>query len=311
MTLGNPERAIGGLAVARPPGVELRPLGRDDFDLALTLVRELYDLPRTDAPVHRARFEALIGDVDALPYLALADGEAAGLMIFRFRRRMAVATYEGWVSDLYVRAAFRRRGIARALLNAAIAEWRLRGGHQLVLETAHPNLPARALYESIGFRDAGTHFQERPMTLRAPAGGVAARPLEREDFGAVRGLLGLPPPADDRLSALEQVFASYLQQPDLVGLLAIVEGAPAGVVALQLREPFFATAPQAWIAELAVAEGARRRGIGRALLRSALAEAAARGANAAMLECDALADARRLLAGEGFEDVGSSYRLER
>ena len=46
MTLGNPERAIGGLAVARPAGVELRPLGRDDFDLALTLVRELYDLPQ-------------------------------------------------------------------------------------------------------------------------------------------------------------------------------------------------------------------------------------------------------------------------
>lgn len=311
MTLGNPERAIGGLAVARPAGVELRPLGRDDFDLAMALVRELYDLPRTDAPVHRDRFEALIGDVDASPFLALADGEAAGLIIFRFRRRMGLATYEGWVSDLYVRAAFRRRGIARALLAAVIAEWRLRGGHQLVLETAHANLAAQALYESMGLREAGTHFQERPMTLRAPEAGVDLRPIEPEDFDVVGRLLGRPAPTEERLGALEQVFASHVGQPDLIGRMAILNGAPIGVVALQLREPFFATAPQAWIAELAVAEGSRRGGVGRAVLRAALAEAAARGANAAVLECATLADARGLLAQEGFQDVGSSYRLER
>jgi GNAT superfamily N-acetyltransferase len=311
LTLGNPERAIGGLAVARPPGVELRPLGRDDFELALTLVRELYDLPRTSARVHRDRFDVLIGDVDASPFLALADGEAAGVIIFRFRRRIGLATYEGWVSDLYVRSAFRRRGIARALLAAAIAEWRLRGGHQLVLETAHTNLAARALYESMGLREAGTHFQERPMTLRAPETGVEMRPIRPEDFRTVGDLLGLPAPTAERLQAVERVFAAYLHRSDLVGRLAIVAGTPVGVVAVELREPFFATAPQAWIAALAVAEGSRRRGIGRALLRSALAEAATHGANAAVLECDALADARGLLADEGFQDVGSSFRLER
>ncbi len=311
MSLGNPERAIGGLAVARPAGVELRPIGRDDFELALTLVRELYDLPHTDPPAYRAGFDSLIGDVDASPFLALADGEPAGLIIFRFRRRMALATYEGWVSDLYVREAFRRRGIGRALLGAAIAEWRLRRGHQLVLETAHANLAARALYESIGFHDAGTHFQLRPMVLGGPPTGVVLRPIEAEDFEVVRALLALPTPNADRLAALKQVFAAHLQQPDLVARLAIVDGVPAGVVATQLREPFFAIAPQAWIAELAVAEAGRRSGIGRALLATAVAEAAGRGANAAVLECDAAVDARGLLAREGFQDVGSSYRLER
>jgi ribosomal protein S18 acetylase RimI-like enzyme len=311
MNLGNPERAVGGLAVARPPGVELRPLARDDFDLALTLVRELYDLPHTDSATHRTRFDTLIGEVDASPFLALDDGEPAGIIIFRFRRRMGLATYEGWVSDLYVREAFRRRGIGRALLAAAIAEWRLRGSHQLVLETAHTNLAARALYESVGFRDAGTHFQQRPMILRAASTGVALRPIEPEDFDAARGLLALPAPAAERLAALAQVFAAHLQQPDLLARIAIVDGARVGLVALQLREPFFATAPQAWIAELAVAEGARHAGIGRALLESVLGEAAQRGANAAVLECNASADARRLLAREGFQDVGSSYRLER
>jgi len=311
MSLGNPERAIGGLAVARPAGVELRPLGRDDFELALALVRELYDLPHTDPAAYRAGFDSLIGDVDASPFLALADGEPAGLIIFRFRRRLAIATYEGWVSDLYVREAFRRRGIGRALLGAAIAEWRLRGGHQLVLETAHTNLAARALYESIGFRVAGTHFQQRPLALGGPPTGFALRPIEAEDFEVVRTLLALPLPEADRLPALKQVFAAHLHQSDLVARLAIADGAPAAVVVMELREPFFAIAPQAWIAELAVAEGVRRRGVGRALLATALAEAARRGANAAVLECDAAADARSLLAREGFGDVGTSYRLAR
>jgi GNAT superfamily N-acetyltransferase len=311
MTLGNPERAIGGLAVARPPGIELRPLGRDDFEIALSLVRELYDLPRTESGAHRARFDSLIRDVDASPFLALGEGEPAGIVIFRFRRRMALATYEGWVSDLYVRESFRRRGIGRALLAAAIAEWRLRGGHQLVLETAHTNLAARALYESVGFHEAGTHFQQRPMIRQVPPIGVASRPIEPSDLEAVRALLGFPVPPSTRRAALEQVFAAHLQEPDLVARLALVDGAPAGIIALQLREPFFASAPQAWIAELAVAEGARRGGIGRGLLESALAEAARRGANAAVLECDASADARQLLAREGLQDVGSSYRLAR
>ncbi len=42
MQLGNPDRPVGGLAVPRPDGVDLRPLGRDDFTDALALARELY-----------------------------------------------------------------------------------------------------------------------------------------------------------------------------------------------------------------------------------------------------------------------------
>jgi hypothetical protein len=40
--LGNPDRPVGGLSIRTPAGVELRPLGRDDFRVAHGLVRELY-----------------------------------------------------------------------------------------------------------------------------------------------------------------------------------------------------------------------------------------------------------------------------
>src|SRR5919106_5148386 len=132
MSLGNPDRPVGGLAVPRPEGVDLRPLARDDFADALALALELYDLDTAaDPEPHRAAYEALVGDVDATPFLAIADGDTpAGFIVHRFRRRLNHATFEGWVSDLFVRERFRGRGIGRMLLDAALAEWRPRGGHQ-------------------------------------------------------------------------------------------------------------------------------------------------------------------------------------
>ena len=58
---------------------------------------------------------AFVNDPDAAPFLATADGEPAGFIGFRFRRRLNHATFEGWISDLVVRDRFRGRGIGRAL----------------------------------------------------------------------------------------------------------------------------------------------------------------------------------------------------
>ncbi|HJP72491.1 MAG TPA: GNAT family N-acetyltransferase, partial [Candidatus Limnocylindria bacterium] len=60
--------------------------------------------------------------------------------------------------------------------------------------------------------------------------------------------------------------------------------------------------------ELVVADRAREHGIGAALLDAALAEAASRGAYAAVLESGPQrASAHRLYAAAGFADVGSFY----
>jgi len=317
MSLGNPERPVGGLAVPRPDGVELRPLGRDDLAKAHALIREMYRLPETDAETHRERFDALVGDVDASPFLATADGEPAGLILFRFRRRLNHATFEGWVSEIVVSEPFRRRGIGRMLLAAAIAEWKLRGGHQVMLEVAHGRDAARALYAAANFEDRGKFFEMAPVRVRGvePGTGVEIRPIRDDDadFEASTRLLaelGRPSPSEEKLPALRRTYSAHVARPDTGSMLALLEGVPVGFVSLEFRRPFFLPAPQAWIPDLIVTESARGRRIGAALLEAAFGESASRGAYAVALESGShRAVAHRLYDTAGMQAVGSYWTL--
>jgi GNAT superfamily N-acetyltransferase len=317
--LGNPDRPVGGLSVPRPAGVELRPLGRDDFAVALAMARELYGLPDTDVQLLRPHYDALVNDVDAVPFIALADGEPAGFIGFRFRRRLNHPTFEGWVSDLYVRERFRGRGIGRALLAATIAEWRLRGGHQVMLEVAYERTAARRLYEAAAFGEQGKYFEIGPVRTRGirPDPGVEIRPIldDHADFDAVTRLLaelGRPVPAEEKLPALRRTYAEHVRRPATASLLASLDGAPVGFVSLEFRQPFFTAAPQAWIPDLIVTEAARGRDIGAALLDAAFAEAVRRGAYAAALESGhQRSTAHRLYLAAGMSDAGSFFTLGR
>lgn len=320
MNLGNPDRPVGGLAVPRPAGVELRPLGRDDFTDALALARELYGLDTdADAEPHHAAYDALVNDVDATPFGALAEGEAAGFIVHRLRRRLNHATFEGWISDLFVRERFRGRGIGRALLATAIAEWRLRGGHQMMLEVSHDRTAARALYDAAGFENQGKYFEIGPIRTRGikPARGVEIRPIvdDDADFEATTRLLaelGRPSPSEDKLPALRRTYSQHVGRSDTGSLLALLDGHGVGFISLEFRQPFFTTKPQAWIPDLIVAEAARGRDIGAALLDTAFAEATQRGAYAAALESGHQRTvAHRLYETAGMADVGSFYTLSR
>ncbi|MGZ8474814.1 MAG: GNAT family N-acetyltransferase [Candidatus Limnocylindria bacterium] len=291
-------------------------MGRDDLAAAFALVRELYGLPGSDPEAHRERFDALVGDVDASPFLATAEGEPAGLILFRFRRRLNHATFEGWVSELVVAERFRRRGIGRMLMAAAVAEWRLRGGHQVMLEVAHARPEARALYASSGFEERGKYFEIAPVRTRAvEAAGVEIRPVRDEDpdFEASTRLLaelGRPSPTDEKLPALRRTYASHVARPETSSMLALLDGVPVGFVSLEFRQPFFLPAPQAWIPDLLVTESARGRKVGAALLEAAFEESIRRNAYAVALESGShRAVAHRLYETAGMIDVGTYWTL--
>ncbi len=319
MSLGNPDRPVGGLSVPRPDGVDIRPLGRDDFLVALSLVRELYGLEAAEPEPYRPAYDALVNDVDGAPFLAIADGEPAGLIVFRFRRRLNHATFEGWISDLVVPDAARGRGIGRALVAAAIAEWKLRGSHRIQLEVGHDRTVARSLYQAMGFVEQGRYFEIGPVNSRdiSLAAGTEVRPImdDDADFAAVTRLLaelGRPAPTEERMPALRRTYAQHVARSETASLLATLGGTPVGVISLEFRQPFFTLTPQAWIPDLLVTEHARGRDLGAALLDAALAEAQRRGAYAAALESGHQRTvAHRLYEAAGMSDVGTFAWLDR
>jgi ribosomal protein S18 acetylase RimI-like enzyme len=88
----------------------------------------------------------------AFVLIAEAGGEAVGLLTsFEY-----IATFAArpmlYVHDLYVERRYRGHGVARRLMEEAIAEARRRGCKRLSLEVREDNPHAQALYYKLGFR---------------------------------------------------------------------------------------------------------------------------------------------------------------
>jgi GNAT superfamily N-acetyltransferase len=322
MSLGNPERAIGGLAVHAPTGVELRPFARADFADAMAMARELHGLdPEAEPDALAPRFEALLASPDVTPFVAELGGEAAGIAVLQFRRRLNFSAFEGWISELFVRPTARGQGIGRALVEALVAEWRLRGGHRIQVQVPDQSPAAEAVLRQAGFEPWMLDFVQRPIATAddAPPAGVALRPAGPDDGAVVTALLsefGEPrtPPAD-RMEAVLRTYADHLRRVD-AGLgrtmLAELDGAVVGVSSLEWRTPFWTTETHAWLPDLIVTEAARGRGIGRTLLADAIDAARARGAAALSLESGRTREAAHgLYRSAGFAQVGETHRMLR
>ncbi|HVD25766.1 MAG TPA: GNAT family N-acetyltransferase [Gaiellaceae bacterium] len=104
-----------------------------------------------DPAPQRDVFLAHLDREDAAIFVAEADGELVGAVSLWIQPRLNWTTPQGWIPDLYVDPAFRRRGAARALLDACAELCRERGCHVLVLESGHHRAEAHRLYESYGF----------------------------------------------------------------------------------------------------------------------------------------------------------------
>ena len=93
-----------------------------------------------------------------------AHGEALGFTQL-YPLFSSVRMVRTWLlNDLFVAAPARRRGVARALLEAAAVHAKKLGAASLSLSTAHDNLPAQALYEALGWQ-RDTQFREYTLTL--------------------------------------------------------------------------------------------------------------------------------------------------
>ncbi|WP_158885697.1 GNAT family N-acetyltransferase [Rhodanobacter sp. L36] len=127
--------------------------------------RQFYGQP---ADISRARdfLAERIANRESLILLARGEGDEAALGFTQlYPLFSSVRTVRTWLlNDLFVASAARRRGVAAALINAAVDAARARGAASLSLSTALDNAPAQALYESMGWQ-RDRQFCEYMLTL--------------------------------------------------------------------------------------------------------------------------------------------------
>jgi GNAT superfamily N-acetyltransferase len=320
MTLGNPDRAVGGLAVRAPAGVELRPIGRSDLADAVALARRCRGLsPLDDVESLQSRLDALLDSADVTPFLAVHEAAAVGLGILRFRRRLNFSTFEGAITDLYVVERARGQGVGRALLDALVAEWRLRGSHRLQAKAT--DAASAGLYATAGMEEWMLDFQLSPLASLTPpaAPEIALRPLDAADFERVTALISLfgpqrTPPAERR-DAARRTYAALLRDEAAgraFSAAAERNGEVVGVYFGEWQQLFWTSETHAWLADLMVDEAHRGQGIGRALLAHAVDRARDAGATGLSLESGpGRSAAHALYRSSGFSETGRTWLLRR
>ena len=114
----------------------------------LEAVGEL-DMLSFSQPWPRDAFAVELANPNARCWVADASGQIAGALVFQ------LVLDEAELATIAIHPAFRRRGIARKLLQTAIEAAHVEGTRIYHLEVRASNKPAQKLYESFGFEVVG------------------------------------------------------------------------------------------------------------------------------------------------------------
>jgi ribosomal protein S18 acetylase RimI-like enzyme len=150
-------------ASARPdaaPFTTTRAVAADVDDVAslLDAYRQFYG-QAPDAHAACAFIDARVRRSESIIFLSRDNASGAALGFTQlYPAFSSVAARRIWIlNDLFVAPDARRRGVARALMQAARAFATEAGAIRLVLETAEDNHSAQKLYEALGYvRESGT-----------------------------------------------------------------------------------------------------------------------------------------------------------
>jgi len=132
-----------------PGGLVLRPVEAPDVEAVVDLWREVF--PEYADPAHpqrdpRANVERKLSFGDDLFWVAEIEGRVVGSVMAGWDG------HRGWLYLLAVRPAWRRRGIARALLVEAESALAERGCPKVLLQVAAGNDAAAEFWRAHGYR---------------------------------------------------------------------------------------------------------------------------------------------------------------
>lgn len=130
-------------AVLKPLEMSLRPMRAEDLDELVRIERAAYPYPWSQGNFRdclAAGYCCWVGEI---------KGRLAGYWL------MMSVLDEGHILNCCIAPQWQRRGFGRQLMDHLFAVARGHNTHSLYLEVRLSNLPARRLYESLGFEAVG------------------------------------------------------------------------------------------------------------------------------------------------------------
>ncbi len=147
--------------------VDVRRLGQADVALHRE-IQLLYSAAFEDPesyesnPPDDAYIAALLARADFIELAASINGELAGALSAYVLPKFEQARAEIYIYDIAVSEAYRRKGVATALIEALKPTARAAGAHVIFVQADHGDEPAIALYASLGTREEVLHFDIMP-----------------------------------------------------------------------------------------------------------------------------------------------------
>lgn len=155
-----------GFSIARATAADL-----DDLVPLFDAYRIFYGKP-SDPVLASGFLRERITQAESVIFLARdnADRAASGFTQL-YPGFSSVSAKRLWIlNDLYVAEPARRHGVARALMDHTRAFAIETGALRLVLQTAHDNVPAQALYQSLGYvHETGMYEYALELKPSAPS----------------------------------------------------------------------------------------------------------------------------------------------
>lgn len=127
----------------------------NDTDLAIIITRmqnehvpAVYQLDRASFSLpwtERSYLFEVNKNENSIPLVALDSGQVIGFIV------VWQVEDEAHIGTIAVAEAFRRKGVARALIHEGLSQAYGRGARKVFLEVRSGNLPAQTLYRNMGF----------------------------------------------------------------------------------------------------------------------------------------------------------------
>lgn len=153
------------------PHTTLKRAEEADQPLLLELMAEYYrfdrlpfDAERARAALHRLLQDSALGDA----WLVRAGSEPVGYVVLTLGYSLEYQGRDAFVDELYIRAAFRRRGCGRRALALVEAEARRWGVRALHLEVERKNRGAQAFYRKAGYGDHDRYLMTKRIAQGDP-----------------------------------------------------------------------------------------------------------------------------------------------